>query len=69
MGLFAYKAIDVEGVLVKGTIEAGTVDEAHDDLSTKGLSVLSLTGSTGLFAGFQFDHLDAVAMGNEDSLR
>lgn len=48
MGIYRYKAINQDGVLKKGVIEAETLDTVHDDLSRQGLNVLSVKQSSKL---------------------
>jgi type II secretory pathway component PulF len=47
---YSYKAIDREGALTKGTVEAEDLSAAYDGLLLKGLSVLSVTQANPVFA-------------------
>lgn len=43
MSVFSYRAIDHEGVLKRGAIEADALNVAYDDLALQGLNVINIT--------------------------
>jgi type II secretory pathway component PulF len=61
MGMFAYKGIDINGSMISGSIEALNIDDARNDLISKGLSVLSLKKTISLLSGFKVGSLSGRA--------
>ncbi len=52
MGMFAYKAIDGDGLFKTGVVDAEDIEGAYDDPALQGLNVLSIKKAGRLSAGF-----------------
>ena len=55
MSTFAYEAMNAEGKLIKGSIEADNVDRARDSVKAQGLTVVSVGAQNGLNKDIKFD--------------
>ena len=53
MSMFSYKAIDLEGLLINGNVDAETIDDARSSLTSGGLSVISLKKASRLLAAIE----------------
>jgi type II secretory pathway component PulF len=53
MSMFSYKAIDMDGLLINGNVDAETIDDARSSLLSGGLSVISIRKAGRLLAGLQ----------------
>ncbi|MCX5810972.1 MAG: type II secretion system F family protein [Proteobacteria bacterium] len=57
MGMFNYKGIDINGSMISGYIEAINIDDARNNLISKGLSILSIKKTISLLSGFNIGSL------------
>ena len=55
MSTFAYEAMNNEGKLIKGTLEADNIDRARDSVKAQGLTVVSLGSQNALSKNIKFD--------------
>ena len=55
MSTFAYEALNSEGKLIKGSLEADNVDRARDSVKAQGLTVVSLGAQNALSKDISFD--------------
>ena len=55
MATFAYEAINAEGKLIKGSLEADNVDRARDSVKAQGLTVVSVGSQSALSKDLNFD--------------
>ena len=55
MSTFAYEAMNSEGKLIKGSLEADNIDRARDSVKAQGLTVVSLGASNALSKNLKFD--------------
>ena len=55
MATFAYEALNSEGKLIKGSLEADNVDRARDSVKAQGLTVVSVGTQSALGKDIQFD--------------
>lgn len=55
MSTFAYEAMNNEGKLIKGTLEADNIDRARDSVKAQGLTVVSLGSQNALSKNLKFD--------------
>jgi type II secretory pathway component PulF len=52
MGMFAYKGIDINGSMISGYVEAADINDARNNLISRGLSVLSIKKTISILSGF-----------------
>ncbi len=55
MATFAYEAMNTEGKLIKGSLEADNIDRARDSVKAQGLTVVSLGTQNALNKNLSFD--------------
>ena len=55
MATFAYEAINAEGKLIKGSLEAENVNNARDSIKSQGLTVVSVGSQNALSKDLKFD--------------
>jgi type II secretory pathway component PulF len=53
MPLFSYKAIDEDGVMIRGTVESTDLGAARNNLSTKGFHIIRVKRSSEFISGFR----------------
>ena len=55
MANFAYEAINAEGKLIKGSLEADNIDRARDSVKAQGLTVVSVGSRSAISKDLNFD--------------
>jgi len=53
MNYYTYKAINMNGILVKGSIEGDTIDSVYDDLIAKGLNIIDVKKASNIISKMQ----------------
>jgi type II secretory pathway component PulF len=52
MSMFSYRAIDTNGLIINGNVDAVSIDDARSNLMSGGLSVISVRKASRLLSGF-----------------